>query len=187
MDGRAFLRRTDQRFDVITLEPMPPNHAGVNALYSKEFYELARARLRPGGMVAQWLPAHLVSEQHARSIAKTFQEVFPNAALWADPEDLNGILLGTIEDGPPVGMRWPGLDRAGPIRSLSDEGIRTALVLGREELLDYSEGGTVITDDNQHLAYGARFSMKESGPRSIDDIRREFMGSRSSCRNILVK
>lgn len=179
MDGRAFLRRTDQQFDIITLEPMPPNHAGVNALYSKEFYQLARARLRPGGMVAQWLPAHLVSEQHARSIAKTFQEVFPNAALWADPEDLNGILLGTIDDGPPLGMLWPGLDRPGPERSLSNEGIRAALVLGREELLDYSEDGTVVTDDNQHLAYGARFSMKESGPRDIEDIRREFMSSRA--------
>lgn len=180
MDGRAFLRRTTQEFDIITLEPMPPNHAGVNALYSKEFYELARARLRPGGMVAQWLPAHLVSEQHARSIAKTFQEVFPNAALWADPEDLNGILLGTIDDGPPLGMLWPGLNRPGPRRSLSDDGIRAALVLGREELLVYSEAGTIITDDNQHLAYGTGFSMKTSGPRDIEDIRKEFMGCRAS-------
>jgi spermidine synthase len=33
MDERAYLRRSDARYDVITLEPMPPNFAGVNALY----------------------------------------------------------------------------------------------------------------------------------------------------------
>ena len=46
MDGRAWLRRTDHVYDVVTLEPMPPRtFAGVNALYSHEFYELVAARL----------------------------------------------------------------------------------------------------------------------------------------------
>src|SRR5262249_20029974 len=36
MDGRAWLRRSGARYDVVTLEPMPPHFAGVNALYSRE-------------------------------------------------------------------------------------------------------------------------------------------------------
>jgi len=51
MDGRAWLRRQERTYDVITLEPMPPNFAGVNALYSREFYELMTRRLAPGGLV----------------------------------------------------------------------------------------------------------------------------------------
>jgi len=43
----AWLRRTDRRYDVITLEPMPPMFTGTNALYSVEFYRLIASRLRP--------------------------------------------------------------------------------------------------------------------------------------------
>ena len=35
MDGRAWLRRTDRKYDVVTLEPMPPTFAGVNSLYCR--------------------------------------------------------------------------------------------------------------------------------------------------------
>ncbi|MCB1839667.1 MAG: hypothetical protein KDI61_05335, partial [Alphaproteobacteria bacterium] len=59
MDGRAFMRRTRNIYDVITLEPMPPTFAGVNSLYSLEFYQLARSKLSPNGIIAQWLPYHL--------------------------------------------------------------------------------------------------------------------------------
>jgi spermidine synthase len=81
MDGRAWLRRSAERYDVVTLEPMPPHFAGVNALYSREFYEIVSARLAPGGIVAQWLPLHLLPPFHAASIAATFRSVFPDAFL----------------------------------------------------------------------------------------------------------
>lgn len=56
-DGRNFLLLTDKRYDVITLDPPPPiDAAGVNNLYSREFLELMRAHLKPGGIVAHWLP-----------------------------------------------------------------------------------------------------------------------------------
>ncbi|TWU48848.1 Spermidine synthase [Rubripirellula tenax] len=179
MDGRAFLRRTTKTFNVITLEPMPPNHAGVNALYSKEFYETAKKKLRPGGIIAQWLPSHLVSEEHARSIARTFQEVFPNAALWADPSDYNGILLGCNDESIPLGESWPGLDHAGDgrvvlQRTLDAEQIRDALLLPPDQLRRYAMTGDVVTDDNQLLAYGKRLAIKESGPRSTEVVYREF-------------
>lgn len=175
MDGRAFLRRTQRQFDIITLEPMPPNHAGVNALYSREFYELARQRLGQRGVVAQWLPAHLVSEPHARAIAKTFQDVFPNAALWIDPSDRNGILLGTNDLSEPLGSTWPGLQRTGPHRALPPEAIRAALELGPKELARYAGEAPVVTDDNQLLAYGKRHSIKESGTRDTELVYHEFV------------
>src|SRR5262249_32498279 len=48
-DGRSFLRRTDARYDLITSEPPPPLHVGVYRLYSREYYQQARAHLTPGG------------------------------------------------------------------------------------------------------------------------------------------
>ncbi len=56
-DGRRFLRRTSQRFDVITLDPPPPvEAAGSSLLYSREFYQLIKPRLAEGGILQQWYP-----------------------------------------------------------------------------------------------------------------------------------
>jgi spermidine synthase len=153
MDGRAWLRRSDQRYDVLTLEPMPPTFAGVNALYSHEFYQLAAARMNPGGVVAQWLPIHAMNEYRARSIAATFIATFPNAVLWIDPIDRTGILVGAA-DGVAMGSDWPGLEREVSGRDMSDAEIKERTFLHPDALHAYADGGTVITDDNQILAYG---------------------------------
>jgi spermidine synthase len=81
-DGRNFLLTTRASFDVITSEPMPPRFAGVVNLYSREYYLLARERLRPGGFVVQWLPMHLVDFGDALGILRTVQDVFPETSLW---------------------------------------------------------------------------------------------------------
>ena len=153
MDGRAWLRRTDRTYDVLTLEPMPPTFAGVNALYSQEFYQLAAARLKPGGIVAQWLPFHILSEHRAKSVAVTFLTVFPNAVLWIDPLAGTGILLGT-RGGDDLGSLWPGLDRDMPGRDMSADQVREQTLLDGNALRAYSAAGSVVTDDNQLLAYG---------------------------------
>ncbi len=154
MDGRAWLRRTKQQYDVITLEPMPPTFAGVNALYSQEFYELAARRLRTGGVIAQWLPIHLVDRQQAAAISAAFQAVFPDSILWLDPASLTGILVGRrSSDAPPLGSQWPGLDRTRPGRTLDPESIRAAALLDAQGLREFASLGPAVTDDNQLLAY----------------------------------
>jgi spermidine synthase len=57
-DGRRYLERTTRHFDLITIDPPPPvEAAGSSMLYSEEFYAVAKKRLRPSGILAQWLPA----------------------------------------------------------------------------------------------------------------------------------
>jgi hypothetical protein len=153
MDGRAWLRRTDRRYDVITLEPMPPNHAGVNSLYSREFYELAAARLNPGGVVAQWLPFHLVTTHHAIAITRAFVDVFPDAMLWIDPVDRTGILVGRQGTPGQLAASWPGLARDPGGRDLTPEQVREAAFIDGDDLLAYAAMSEPVTDDNQLLAY----------------------------------
>ena len=135
---------------------MAPNFAGTNALYSLEFYELIRNRLNPGGVVAQWLPLHLVAPNDASSIAATFQAVFADALLWIDPVDRTGVLLGRMPDpgGATVGADWPGFHRSGGGRDLTEADVRAGIVLDAAGLERYGLLGEVITDDNQLLAYG---------------------------------
>lgn len=168
MDGRAWLRRTTTRYEVVTLEPMPPFFSGSNSLYSREFYRLVHEQLAPGGILAQWFPLHLMSPEQAKSVAATFQEVFPDAILWFDPDSTNrnghhdqGILIGRRppEDGsspPPLGSDWPGLRRQAlsGSRPLTGEVVRSQLALDPAALARFTADAPVVSDDNQLLEYG---------------------------------
>ncbi len=81
-DGRNFLLGGTRRYDVITLEPPPPTHAGVVNLYSREFYQLCRRSLSETGMFCQWLPVNQMPYRECLSLIRAFYEVFPHAALW---------------------------------------------------------------------------------------------------------
>jgi hypothetical protein len=56
-DGRRFLERTFDQYDLITIDPPPPvEAAGSSLLYSKQFYAAAKRHLRSDGILQQWLP-----------------------------------------------------------------------------------------------------------------------------------
>jgi predicted membrane-bound spermidine synthase len=81
-DGRQHLRvSAPGSFDLVTLEPPPIAFAGVSALYSREFYELARSRLKPGGYLTQWLPIYQVPGETALAMVRAFVDVFPASVL----------------------------------------------------------------------------------------------------------
>jgi spermidine synthase len=101
-DGRQHLQmQVDGTYDLITLEPPPISYAGVAALYSKEFYELARARLAPRGYISQWLPTYQVPTETTLSMIRAFIDVFPQAVLLSGAQaDL--LLIGTT--GPTIDL-----------------------------------------------------------------------------------
>ena len=81
-DGRQHLQmQPEASYDLITLEPPPIAYAGVGALYSREFYVLARSRLKPAGYISQWLPAYQVPPATTLAMIRAFVEIFPHAVL----------------------------------------------------------------------------------------------------------
>src|SRR5262249_14453788 len=94
-DGRQHLiMQPPGSYDLITLEPPPIAYAGVAALYSTEFYSLARTRLKPNGYISQWLPAYQVPAETALAMVRSFIDAFPQSVLISGAEaDL--LLLGT--------------------------------------------------------------------------------------------
>ena len=86
-DGRRYLERASEQYDVITIDPPPPvQAAGSSLLYSKEFYAIISRRLRPGGILQQWLPGGdaVVRAAVARALKESFPyvRVFHSAEGW---------------------------------------------------------------------------------------------------------
>ena len=80
-DGRRFLLRSNRMFDVITLDPPPPIEAAASSLlYSREFYEIAKAHLAESGILAQWFPGGDDNIQQA--VVRALRESFPHVVAF---------------------------------------------------------------------------------------------------------
>ena len=98
-DGRNYLLTSQRKYDVVTAEPPPPRTAFTVNLYTKEYYESAKRVLKPGGIVAQWIPLHSQSEEEVYRHFKTFRESFPKALAWMPvPNEI--ILVGSEQPIP---------------------------------------------------------------------------------------
>ncbi len=81
-DGRQHLRMQEHnRYDLVTLEPPPIKQAGIASLYSRDFYELVRRRLKSGGFLTQWLPLTQQPAPIVKSMIRSFIDVFPNTIM----------------------------------------------------------------------------------------------------------
>ncbi len=81
-DGRAYLRSTRDRFDVMIVNVPDPQTAQLNRFYTAEFFRSARNHLAPGGLLALQLRSseEAISPDLAkflRCINRTLREVFP--------------------------------------------------------------------------------------------------------------
>src|SRR4029453_11410116 len=95
-DGRTHLTLGREQYDVIVSEPSNPWMAGIASLFTREFFEAARARLGPGGVLCQWAHTYDISRRDLQSIVATFLSVFPEGTLWM-VGDADVLLIGSTE------------------------------------------------------------------------------------------
>jgi predicted membrane-bound spermidine synthase len=98
-DARTVLKLRPQQYDVIVTEPSNPWTIGVGAVFSREFYELAARRLKPGGVVCQWFHSYEMEDNLLALILRTFGSVFPHMEIW-DIGDGDLIILGSQQSWP---------------------------------------------------------------------------------------
>ncbi|MCW8963321.1 MAG: fused MFS/spermidine synthase, partial [Gammaproteobacteria bacterium] len=108
-DGRFFLQITGRQYDLITGEPPPPKIAKVVNLYTAEYFQLIKSKLKKGGMVTYWLPAHNLIDHESLSIIKSFCMAFTNCSLW-NGSGMDFMLIGTNGDIQPTSST--GIKRA---------------------------------------------------------------------------
>jgi len=96
-DARHYIFTTHDKFDIITSDPIHPWVKGSATLYTKEYFELVKSHLNPGGIVTQWVPLYESNSAVVKSEIATFFEVFPEGTIWSNDENGKGydvVLLG---------------------------------------------------------------------------------------------
>jgi spermidine synthase len=85
-DGRRYLERTPDQYDVITIDPPPPlQAAGSSLLYSEEFYDVVKQHLHTGGILQQWLPATPETDPvDVAAVARAIRDSFPYVRVFRD-------------------------------------------------------------------------------------------------------
>jgi len=169
-------------YDLITLEPPPIGYAGVAALYSEEFYALARTRLTPKGYVSQWLPAYQVPGATTLATIRAFIDVFPQTVLVSGAEaDL--LLLGTNDssiriDPDRLAAALAGApDAQADLRRLDLGSVREIVgtfVGSAETLAAATRDVRPVSDDRPIQEYGVKsvLNLGEGVPGSIVDLSR---------------
>ena len=165
-DARHFIFTTKQKFDVITTDPIHPWIKGTSTLYSKEYYELVKAHLNTGGVVAQWLPIYDSDPATVKSELATFFEVFPNVTVWSNYTQNEGgydlVLIGGNADPIDLDRIQERLDRpeySKVLKSIGDVGLHSAVEVlatyaGRaSDLQSYFAGAQINNDMNLRLQY----------------------------------
>ncbi len=161
-DGRNVLLVATEPYDLVTIELTSVWFAGASSLYSREFYELVKARLAPSGVLQQWVQLHHIRRRELAVIAGTLRGVFAHAALFVG--GAQGILVASDAPLLASSARLAGLERRPALAQtlggrrmvdLFDELLASEEDLDRfvRESREGEDPLPVSTDDNLYLEY----------------------------------
>ena len=165
-DARHYLLTTNEKFDAITSDPLDPWVKGAATLYTREFFNVVKSHLNPGGVVTLFVQLYESTEEAAKSEIATFLEAFPNGAVFANTINGQGydlVLFGQLEDGKidvdAVQARLNDPANAPIANSLREIGINSAVELfgtyagQRSDMAGWLKDGIINTDRNLKLQY----------------------------------
>ena len=185
-DARHFLLTTDETFDAITSDPLDPWVKGAATLYTKEFFELAKSKLNPGGTVTLFVQLYESTPEAVKSEIGTFFDVFPNGIVWGNTHQGRGydtVVMGTVE-APHFNVdEWEAKLNSPKYAAVKDSlreiGIFSAVDLfanyaGRaSEMKRYLADAQINHDRDLRLQYlaGLGLNLYQSGPIYADILR----------------
>jgi spermidine synthase len=170
-DGRNFLTASSRRYDVIINEPSNPWITGVSNLFTREYFHIARQRLRPRGIFCSWAQIYELSPRRIKSIYRAFADAFPHAyAFSASTLSTDTLLIGSEQ---PLKLDIQRLRRAAAPREVQRELERADIerpddlialtLLGPGEIDAFGVGATANTDDNALVEFAAPRDLYQHG------------------------
>ncbi len=172
-DGRNHLLGSREPYDVIISEPSNPWMAGVSGLFTREFFELARERLAPGGLFCQWAHIYNLSEGDLRTIVSSFTDAFDSTALFLLSE--SDVLLVGARDRLPLVSASEVEARIRGDRLREDlleagvqriDGLRALLLASTPPLSEWAREAERHTDDRPVLELRAARTLHQDTSRT---------------------
>jgi spermidine synthase len=130
-DARPFLRRTDQRYDLIIVDAYHQPYVPFY-LATREFFGLVRERLAPGGIVALNVAAVPDDERLVRAIGRTLGVALPQVLEWPALR-FNTIVMGLTQPLEPAELERrlrQGPEDLAPLRDLLARDVRPLTASG---------------------------------------------------------
>lgn len=163
-DGRNQLVLTPpSTYDLIISEPSNPWLTGVSNLFTREFFEMGKARLRPNGIWSQWVQMYGMNERDLRSVIRTFCTVYPHVLIFSTIQDADLVMIGSDR---PMMPDW-AMAQALTHKAVGIEGEMTqiamvdgydllsAFLMDRDQAMFMTEGTPLNTDDNLLIEFSA--------------------------------
>jgi spermidine synthase len=174
-DARHYVLTTREKFDIITSDPIHPWVKGSATLYSKEYFELVKQHLNPGGIVTQWVPLYETDLGTVKSELATFFDVFPSGTIWGNDTSGGGydtVLMGQAEptkiDVDQLQEKLERPDQARVAASMREVGFNSAISLlstyaGQgPDLQSWLADAEINRDGNLRLQYLAGLALNKS-------------------------
>ncbi len=176
-DGRYHLAAYDTEYDAIICQPSDPWVAGSADLFTQDFWRLAKSRLKPGGVVSQWIQMYSIEPAQFAMLCRTFSTVFPNCSIVypqqagecvligfnSETPVSEGIIVNALQDQQINAQTMPaGYDSLNPVMTaaivLNAAAVRE---LGQHMAGQTGESG-INTDDHNYIEYAvARNAMSQ--------------------------
>lgn len=197
-DGRNYLLKNKERYDVIIPEPSDPWQAFSTTLFSQEFFRLASNHLNDDGLYIQWAPIYQMSAEDFRGFYNTFSSVFPYTAAFANikPDEDTPRRFGTSEiiligskkeikiNQTEFNENYRKLPEQSKkyldaLRLSSGDEVHHLLLFTGRDMEGYAEDAELITDDRPILEFStARRALNQYPEEVIGDINGFLAGSK---------
>jgi len=161
-DGRNHVELTTDRYDIIVVDPPPPiETAGVSVISSLEFYQAAKARLNPGGVMMQWIPYGQTLDEFKDHV-RTYASVFPHVIIVFGPGGNGLFMLGSSDpiSFDPAAIQAV-LGKPGVVQDLSSAAdspvhdltgwaaeIQSLVWIQGDQVAKFAGSGPLVTDDH---------------------------------------
>jgi spermidine synthase len=178
-DARHFLLTTNEKFDAITSDPLDPWVKGAATLYTREFFDLVKQHLNPGGVVTLFVQLYESNTAAVKSEIGTFFEAFPNAVIWGNTNNGQGydlVLMGQVEETKinldEMEAKLQSPKYAQVAQSLREIGFNSAVELfstyagQKSDLAPWLKDAAINRDRNLRLQFlaGLGLNLYQSGP-----------------------
>ena len=168
-DARGALQVSQERYDVIASQPSHPWTGGASHLYTREFFALARERLAPDGVLAQWMGVHFVDLESLRALIASLVDAFGHVRVY-QPNPGSLLVLASPQ---PLALEQHAAralaedpETFASMGIFGPEAVAAALALDEDGARRFADGAARNTDDRNLLEMRS-FAVARAPARSV--------------------